>query len=153
MFGALDLHEQEGKHKEPEAKEENLTDQELETQEENPQKENKDVKNLILELQQRIEVLEKKNNVMKVEIEDRDKKIQERDLLIVELRQNVESFQNEHSGYRKQSADYIDIEKETCSLHFEVEMLKEDVIENQVEIGRLYVEKDIAEEKIEKVTK
>lgn len=31
-------------------------------------------------------------------------------------------------------------------------MLKEDVIENEVEIGGLYVEKDIAEEKIEEVT-
>lgn len=144
LFAPLVLHEQEGKHKE----------QEPETQEENPQEENQDVKNLILELQQRIEVLEKENNVMKVEIEDRDKKIQEKKLLllIVELHQNVESLQNELSGYRPQSADYTDTEKETCSLHFEVEMLKEDVIENQVEIGGLYVEKDIAEEKIEEVT-
>lgn len=117
LFASLVLHEQEGKHKE----------QEPETQEENPQKENQDVKNLILELQQRIEVLEKENNVMKVEIEDRDKKIQEKELLllIVELHQNVESLQNELSGYRPQSADYTDTEKETCSLHFEVEMLKE----------------------------
>ncbi|KAI8569416.1 hypothetical protein RHMOL_Rhmol02G0277300 [Rhododendron molle] len=142
LFATLVLHEQEGKHKE----------QEPETQEENPQEENQDVKNLILELQQRIEVLEKENNVMKVEIKDRDKKIQEKELLIVELHQNVESLQNELSGYRKQSANYTDTEKETCSLHFEVEMLKEDIIENQVEIGGLYVEKDIAEEKIEEVT-
>ncbi|KAI8569579.1 hypothetical protein RHMOL_Rhmol02G0289000 [Rhododendron molle] len=98
------------------------------------QEENEDVKNLILELQQRIEVLEKENNVMKVEIEDRDKKIQEKKLMIVELHQNVESLQNELSGYRKQSADYTDTEKETCGLHFEVEMLKEDIIENQIEI-------------------
>ncbi|KAI8530932.1 hypothetical protein RHMOL_Rhmol11G0098400 [Rhododendron molle] len=83
---------------------------------------------------------------------NRDKKIQEKELLTVELRQNVESLQNELSGYREQSADYTDTEKETCSLHFEVEMLKEDVIKNQVEIGGLYVEKDIAEEKIEEVT-
>ncbi|KAI8530532.1 hypothetical protein RHMOL_Rhmol11G0066900 [Rhododendron molle] len=107
---------------------------------------------MILELQQRIEVLEKENNIMKVKIEDRDKKIQERDLLIVELPQNVESFQNELSGYRKQSVDYTDIEKETCSFHFEVEKLKEDVIKNQVEIGGLYVEKGMAEEKFEEVT-
>lgn len=152
MFAAVVLDEQEGKHKEPEAEEENLTDQEPKTQKVNPQEQNQYLKNLILELQHRIEVLEQENNIMKVEIEDADKKIQERDLLIVELRQNVESLQNELSGCRKQSADYTDIEKETCSLHFEVEMLKEDVIENQVEIGGLYVEKDIAEEKIEEVT-
>ncbi|XP_058216915.1 uncharacterized protein LOC131327801 [Rhododendron vialii] len=152
LFAALVLHEQKGTHKKPEAKEKNLTDQEPLTQEENPQEENQDVKNLILELEQRIKVLEEENNVMKVEIEDRDKKIQERDLLIVELRQNVESLQHELSGYRKQNADYTDIEKKTCSLHVEVEMLKEDIIENEVEIGGLYVEKDIAEEKIEEVT-
>ncbi|KAI8524395.1 hypothetical protein RHMOL_Rhmol13G0147000 [Rhododendron molle] len=124
LFAPLVLHEQEGRHKE----------QQPETQDENPQEENQDVKNLILELQQRIEVLEKENDVMKVEIEDKDKKIQEKELLIVELHQNVESLQNELSGYRKQSANYTDTEKETCSLHFEVEMLKEDIIENQVEI-------------------
>lgn len=152
LFAALVLHEQEGNRKEPEAKEENLMDEEPETQEEKPQEENQHVKNLISELQQRIEVLEKENNVMKVEIEDRDKKIQERDLLIVELHKKVESLQNELSGYGKQSADYTNLEKETCSLHFEMETLKENVIENQVEIGGLYVEKDIAEEKIEEVT-
>ncbi|KAG5556396.1 hypothetical protein RHGRI_006852 [Rhododendron griersonianum] len=96
---------------------------------------NNDTNNLISDLLKEIDRLKEESK--------------EKDRLIQTLPQKIAKLERNHVPYQDAAEQMFDYETEVETVHIEKGILQEEIVQKEVEIGGLYVNNDLLEEKLE----